>query len=200
MNVTFRALPLWPYPEQKHRPPLFKAGYQDTLDRLEYEIERLGGSEVIIGLVTTGDQIRLDGRPRADMRTSHPGVELSFEIPSGRRLVFHTDVHEQTSRWVGGSYGTGGRVPWQDNLRAIALGLEALRAVARFGITTGIGEQYAGFLQLTSSEPSPDRGRALVEEAGSMRQALLRHHPDQGGDPRAFADVQAYRQLTGGRA
>lgn len=33
-----------------------------------------------------------------------------------------------------------------------------------------------------------------------MRQALLRHHPDQGGDPRSFADVQAYRQLTGGPA
>ena len=187
MNVTFRPLPRWPYPEQAHRPALFKAGYQDTLNRLEYEIDQVGGSEVIIGLVTDAASIRLDGRPRADMRTHHAGVELSFEVPDGRRLVFHTDVH------------SGYTNSWQDNLRAIALGLEALRAVSRYGITTGIGEQYAGFLQLTGG-PNPEAGRQLVEEAGGIRQALLKHHPDQGGDPRRFADVQAYRQLTGGSA
>lgn len=84
------------------------------------------------------------------------------------------------------------------NLRAIALGLEALRAVSRYGITTGIGEQYAGFLRLETSAADPERGRRLIEEAGSLKKALMQHHPDQGGDPRRFADVQAYRQLTGG--
>lgn len=198
MNVTFRPLPAWPYPEQKHRPPLFKVSCSDTLDLLEREITYLRGSEVIIGLVTDAASIRLDGRPRADMRANHAGVEVSFEVPDGRRLVFHTDVHNQTTRWVGGSGGGPGRVPWQDNLRAIALGLEALRAVSRYGITTGIGEQYAGFLRLETGQADPERGRALVEEAGSLRRALMANHPDQGGDPRAFADVQAYRQLAGG--
>lgn len=188
MNVTFRPLPRWPYPEQPHRPALFKAGYSDTLDKLEYEIDRLDGSEVIIGIVTDSSAIRLDGRPRADMRTHHAGVELSFEVPDGRRLVFHTDVH------------AGYTNSWQDNLRAIALGLEALRAVSRYGITSGIGEQYAGFLKLETSQASPERGRELVEEAGGVKAALMRHHPDQGGDPRRFADVQAYRQLAGGRS
>lgn len=195
MNVTFRPLPRWPYPEQEHRPPQFKASYSDTLDLLEREIGHLNGSEVIIGLVTDSDSIRLDGRPRADMRARHPGVEVSFEVPSGQRLVFHSDVHNQTTRWVGGGPS---REPWKDNLRAIALGLEALRAVSRYGITTGLGEQYAGFLRLETSQASPERGRQLVEEAGSMREALKRHHPDHGGDPRRFADVQAYRQLSGG--
>lgn len=186
MNVTFRPLPRWPYPEQPHRPATYQATYERTLQDLEYEISRLKGSELIIGLVTDSDSIRLDGRPRSSMRTNHPGVEVSFEVPSGERLVFHTDVH------------TGYVNSWQDNLRAIALGLEALRAVSRYGITTGLGEQYAGFLRLETSAPNADRGRQLVEEAGGIRQALLRHHPDQGGDPRRFADVQAYRQLTGG--
>lgn len=188
MNVTFRPLPRWPYPEQSHRPATYQATYNRTLQQLEYEIERLDGSEVIIGVVTDPSQIRMDGRMRADAKVQHAGVEVSFEVPSGERLVFHTDVH------------TGYVKSWQDNLRAIALGLEALRAVSRYGITTGLGEQYAGFLKLETSAPSADRGRLLVEEAGSVRQALLRHHPDQGGDPRAFADVQAYRQLTGGGA
>lgn len=191
MNVTFRPLPRWPYPEQTHRPALFKASYTDTLDKLEYEIEQLDGGEVIIGLVTDGASIRLDGRPRADMRASHPGVEVSFEVPGGRRLVFHTDVHNQTTKWVGGGPA---RTPWQDNLRAIALGLESLRAVNRYGITSGIGQQYAGFLQLTTGQANPERGRQLVEAAGGMKPALLQHHPDHGGNPRDFADVQAYRQ------
>lgn len=186
MYVTFRPLPRWPYPEQKHRPATYQSTYSATLQKLEYEIERMRGSELIIGVVTDPTQIRLDGRMRADAKVGHPGVEVSFEVPSGERLVFHTDVH---SGYVNS---------WQDNLRAIALGLEALRAVSRYGITTGLGEQYAGFLKLETGQPSPDRGRALVEEAGSVKQALMRHHPDQGGDPRAFADVQAYRQLAGG--
>jgi len=186
MNVTFRPLPRWPYEQQPTRPDLFKASYRNTLDLLEREIGYLKGSEVIIGLVTTSESIRLDGRPRADMRTGYPGVEISFEIPSGQRLVFHTDVYR------------GYAESWQSNLRAIALGLEALRAVSRYGITTGLGEQYAGFLRLETSQASPERGRQLVEEAGSLREALKQHHPDHGGDPKRFADVQAYRQLNGG--
>lgn len=186
MNVTFRPLPRWPYPEQPTRPDLFKATHGATLNLLEREIGYLRGDEIIIGLVTDGSAIRLDGRPRADMRPRYPGVELSFEVPDGRRLVFHTDVYRG---WV---------ESWQSNLRAIALGLEALRAVSRYGITSGIGEQYAGFLRIGTSQASPDRGRELVEEAGGVKQALLKHHPDQGGDPRRFADVQAYRQLNGG--
>lgn len=38
---------------------------------------------------------------------------------------------------------------WQDNLRAIALGLEALRKVERYGITRGT-EQYTGWKMLTA--------------------------------------------------
>ena len=181
MNLTFRPLPAWPYPAQKTRPDLFKASYSRTLTDLEREIGYLGGDEVIIGLVVDPSQIRLDGRMRADARVNHPGVELSFEVPDGRRLVFHTDVH------------SGYADSWQSNLRAIALGLEALRAVDRYGITS-TAEQYAGFLQLETSAPNATRGKQLVDEAGGLKAALLRHHPDQGGDARRFADVQAYRQ------
>lgn len=185
MNLTFRPLPAWPYPPQKGRPDLFKASYSRTLEDLEREINALHGDEVIIGLVVSPDQIRLDGRMRADARVGHPGVELSFEVPDGRRLVFHTDVH------------SGYADSWQSNLRAIALGLEALRAVDRYGITS-TAEQYAGFLQLETSAPSVERGRQLVEQAGSVKAALLENHPDHGGDPRRFADVQAYRSAAGG--
>lgn len=188
MNVTFRPLSVWPYPPQKRRPSLFKAGYANTLDLLEREIGNLHGDEVIIALVADSSQIRIDGRPRGDIRVNHPGIELSFEVPDGRRLVFHTDRH-----------GYLRLESWQDNLRAIALGLESLRAVDRYGITS-TAEQYAGFLQLTTSEPSVERGHQLVTEHGGLRQALLATHPDQGGDPRQFADVQAFRKAFGGQS
>ena len=41
---------------------------------------------------------------------------------------------------------------WHDNLRGIALGLEALRKVERYGIAKR-GQQYAGFAELGSGIP-----------------------------------------------
>ena len=181
MKATFRPLAAWPYPEQKHRPALFKVGYARTMQDLEYEIEAVRGSDLIIGVVATERDVRMDGRLKADAKVNHAGVEVSFQVPDGRRLTFHTDVH------------SGYRESWQDNLRAIALGLESLRAVQRYGITTGLGEQYAGFAQLTAGGPDPAKGKLLAERAGGIRQALMAHHPDRGGDDRDFADVVAYR-------
>lgn len=180
---TFRPLPRWPYPETYDRRSrsTFKAAWSDTLDLIRYEIERLDGRNVVIGAAFREEDIRLDGMPRSGAREPwHPGIEVSFDSPHGR-LVYATDVCAF----------------WQHNVRSIGLGLEALRAVDRYGITRR-GEQYAGFLRLETSQANADRGRELVEEAGGIKQALMRHHPDQGGDPRRFADVQAYRQISGG--
>lgn len=182
MRATWRPLAAWPYPELDRRPATYRVGYDRTLKDLEAEIELLGGSEVIIGVVLSEREVRVDGQLRQDARPSHPGIELSFEIPDGRRLTFHTDVH----------------AAWRDNLRAIALGLEALRAVGRYGITTGVGEHYAGFAQLPPGGPDAAKGKLLVERAGGLRQALMAHHPDKGGDARDFADVVAYRDSQGG--
>lgn len=182
-TFTFRPLPRWPYPETHDRRSriTFKAAWSDTLALVRYEIERLDGRDVVIGAAFREEDIRLDGMPRSGAREPwHPGIEISFDSPHGR-LVYATDVCAF----------------WQHNVRSIGLGLEALRAVDRYGITRR-GEQYAGFLKLETSQASPERGRELVEEAGGIKQALMRHHPDQGGDPRRFADVQAYRQLHGG--
>jgi hypothetical protein len=183
-RYTFRPLPIWPHKPTPNRRSsyTFRAGWQDTIDRIGYEIDRLGGSDAIIGAGFREGDIRRDGLPRADARQpAHPGIELSFDSRHGR-LVYATDAYDD----------------WQANARAIALGLEALRAVDRYGISSR-GEQYAGWLQLETSAPSATRGRALVEEAGGIRQALMRHHPDHGGDPRALADVQAYRLEAGER-
>lgn len=188
MRATFRPLAAWPYEEQPARAATYKSSYARTLQDLEREIEAIDGRELIIGVVTDEASIRIDGAMRADAKVRHAGVEVSFEVPDGRRLAFHTDRHK------------GFTNSWQDNLRAIALGLEALRAVSRYGITSGVGEQYAGFAQLGAGGPDPERGRLLAERHGSVAEALKRTHPDHGGDPHDLADVQAYRKLVGAGA
>lgn len=183
MSVTFRPIALWPHdatPVSARRSRwTFKAAWSDTLSKLQYELERLGARNIVIGCGLREADIRQDGWPRSNAREpSHPGVEVSFDTRHGR-LVYATDVCER----------------WEHNVRAIALGLEALRAVDRHGITRR-GEQYAGFKQLGAGGPSVEHGEALIREHGGVRQALMATHPDHGGDPDDFADVQAAREVT----
>lgn len=175
MRAGWTPLPAWPYPAQPRIASRFQTSWSASLEKLEEEIERVGGKDVLIGVVATGDQFRLDGQIKAGARVLHPGAEVSFTDEAGRRLTFHTDRYPDL----------------HSNLHAITAGLEALRAVERHGITT-TGQQYAGFAMLGSGDI--DRGRALVEHHGGVTAALKATHPDRGGDARDFAAVDAYRK------
>jgi hypothetical protein len=180
--ARFRPVPVWPHqltPAHSRRSRwTFKASWQNTLDLLDRELRQLGARNIVIGCGLREQDIRQDGWPRSGAREPmHPGVEVSFDSPHGR-LVYGTDVCER----------------WEHNVRAIALGLEALRAVDRHGITRH-GEQYAGFKALPAGEGrSVDRGKTIIREHGGVRAALMATHPDQGGDAAQFADVQAARE------
>jgi hypothetical protein len=178
MRATWRPLPAWPYPPRTPQSTSFRAEWGATLELLEHEIEAIGGDDPVVGLVCEPSQISMSGSLKAGGRVSvrHAGAEVSFAV-GARRMTFHTDAFPYLS--------------W--NLRAIALGLEALRRVDRYGITSS-GEQYAGFAAITAGGPDPARGAILVERAGGVTEALKRHHPDHDGDPRDFADVQAFRK------
>jgi hypothetical protein len=183
MTMAFRPIEVWPHgstPAHARRSRhVFRAAWSDTLNLLERELRHLGARNVVIGCGLREQDIRNDGWPRSGARVlEHPGVEVSFDSPHGR-LVYATDV----CAW------------WEHNVRAIGLGLEALRAVDRHGITRR-GEQYAGFKALTAGGPSPERGATIVGLHGSVRAALRATHPDHGGDPADFADVQAYREIS----
>lgn len=79
---------------------------------------------------------RAGGSEREARRRAHPDTGGSHEdmvavnaaLDPENRLIYATDACED----------------WRHNVRSIALGLEALRAVDRFGISRR-GEQYAGF-------------------------------------------------------
>lgn len=178
MNYTYRPLVRWPHAETRSRRGhyTFKASWGMTLKLLERELEYLDASNVIIAAAFRDGDIRQDGMPRANaLAPSHPGIEISFETEHGR-LVYATDVCAD----------------WQHNVRSIALGLGALRAVDRYGITQR-GEQYAGWLQLTATNDLAERGKVLVDIAGGLTQAVKMHHPDYGGERANWDAVQAYR-------
>ncbi|MFC7344498.1 hypothetical protein [Saccharopolyspora griseoalba] len=103
--------------------------------------------------------------------------------------------------------GPGGR-SWQANVRAIALALEALRRVDRYGVA-GHGEQYAGWRAIESGtgpeapltwESALRWLRSYTGRDGDLwsllRIAARQAHPDAGGSPQDWAMVDAIRQMT----
>jgi hypothetical protein len=212
MHVTFRPIDTWPGDLRRTRQTSpFKASYQDTLQLLDRELVHLRAKNIVIQLALTEGEIRLDGMPRADARPAHPGVILAFDSMHGP-LKYSTDVYENAS-WAR-------QVGWQANLRAIALGLEALRKVDRYGITKR-GEQYTGWKALGGGTPMPaasmshDDAIAFLQEHApgiewdydqpdqvtrAYRAAARTLHPDVGGDPELFKRLgEARRILIEGR-
>lgn len=135
----------WPRKETPgyNRKSPFKSGYQDTLDKLDRELEHLKALDVVIQVKATRNAFRLDGRLRGDATVSHPGIILTFKR-QGRAISMPCDACEH----------------WQDNLRAIALTLERLRLADLYGVTQS-GEQYRGWEAL----PPPGASAAMTREA-----------------------------------
>jgi hypothetical protein len=141
----------------------FRATLNDTLKVLDREIYQLvetpaqqNSTELLVAIPAGG--FRLDGRPRADARAEHPGVIFSLDSPHGH-LSYPCDTY----------------TAWQDNLRAIALALEALRKVDRYGVTRR-GEQYRGFLAIEAT--AAPAGFGTVEDAAGFVRAMSGERPD----------------------
>jgi hypothetical protein len=184
IRLQFRPIDQWPGGAISPRPAPFRATYGQTLRLLERELDQLHARNIVLQVALDERDIRLDGQPRARARASHPGVILAFDSKYGPL-----------------KYATAEFTTWDDNLRAIALGLEALRKVDRYG-TTKRGEQYTGWKQLEAG-PSMDRLEAqevIDRHGGSIRRALMETHPDHGGDADEFQQVQDARRVLEGSA
>lgn len=132
-GMTLRPIDRWPHSlTRDRRRSNFSAQWSDTLTRLERELWYLRKGEqyapAVLQIAMREQDFRIsDGMPRATAKAEHPGVILSIESRYGQ-LSYPCDTFTR----------------WQDNLRAIALGLEALRKVERYGITQ-TGQQYRGW-------------------------------------------------------
>lgn len=178
----------------RHRPTPFASSWSATEDLLDRELRQLKARDVALELDFLEGQIRLDGRPKATARATSPATRLAFESMHGP-LTYATDVFPT----------------WQDNVRAIALGLEALRRVDRYGVVRR-GEQYAGFKQLGAGRAMPAshmtssaaaellRGyaRGVESLATCYKAARVATHPDRNdGDHSRWDRVEEAAKVLG---
>ena len=187
LGLRVRPLDGWPDTFDVHRsrrPSPFSAPLSETAYRLGVELRALEARDGILEVAIAPADFRRDGFPRAQARATHPGVVLSLPATVHGPLRYFTDEFDA----------------WQDNVRAIALSLESLRRVDRYGVARR-GEQYRGWTALPSGageEGKLERGRRLIREAGSVAAALHAHHPDRGGDPEDVIAVLAARDADAG--
>jgi hypothetical protein len=185
-RVTWRfaALTEWPgkpTPAYQRKSAPFKSTYERTKKDMERELAHLGARDVLLEADTDESQVRLDGQLRSNAKLRGPGV------------VITCNVGKDTYRFPCDRFKH-----WDDNVRAIALTLERMRAVDRYGVTLN-KEQYAGFKALPRSVKVPDSRDAAIAVLRKMsgvfisqdaardtlviafRSARRRTHPDSGG-------------------
>ena len=192
-------------PGKKRQNPFPSSSWSRTLEKLQYELERVRATEIVIEADFTEDQIRLDGWPRAGASPRYSGVKISFNHPKAGRVEYATD----SCRY------------WEDNVRSIALTLEALRGVERWGVVHG-AQQYTGFRAIESGNNGSRRPAAtwvakllyevaetqvtardiLLEGDSESRRKLInmarkKAHPDTGGSAEMFALLTEKLQILG---
>lgn len=168
-----------------------------ALRDVQNEVRLLGGLDLV---VSSNIKLRVDGFPRSDQRIpDDPGVAVYFERKKAR-LVFACDKFDRP----------------EHNLRAIAMHLEALRGMERWGVGS-LDQAFAGYQALPDSSaerpwwevlgidritasslhrrPDSERREFLVAR---FRERAKCVHPDAGGTQEAFVDLQ--RAYDAGRA
>lgn len=188
-DITFRPIAGdWPGELRRNRRrSQFDTPWGRTLTLLTTELGYLGAKNIVFQIAVDERDIRVDGRPRAKARAEHPGVILAFDSKFGP-LKYATDTFDR----------------WEDNVRALALSLEALRKVDRYGVSTR-GEQYTGWRALpagsddTHGIPDAATAREYLERVygGDVKRALMETHPDRGGDREEFGKGHADQGVAG---
>lgn len=211
MEYVIRPLGTWlePKTEPRRGSHLFRASWDSTLDLLGRELDLLGADRVVFQIDVLEGDLRRDGMLRTHAKVNFPGVRVSFESMHGP-LTYATDAYEEHYSWA----KLNG---WQANIRAIALALESLRAVDRYGVTRR-GEQYRGWqaLAATPAVMTPEQAAEFIAHWAdpdgqrfsaaqilndpdvrnrAFKVAAANTHPDRTGDPDTLARLSAARAL-----
>ncbi|MDF2751627.1 MAG: hypothetical protein K0S82_9 [Gaiellaceae bacterium] len=185
-----------PMPPALNRVPQFSASWSQTVELLARELRHLDAKGISIELDMEARMFRQDGLPRSDARSRSDAVRISFTSRFG-------PLRYETGEFRASPYYRSSLAGWQNNLRAIALSLEALRKVDRYGVSKR-GEQYRGWRALpTGTDPAdaiatPEIARAfLAQWGGDWKTAVKATHPDAGGDPTEYRKVIRAKELVG---
>jgi len=146
MRVDLRKMTEPPFWADEFQPRIrapFSTGWAATTWKLEHELELLDVALVVIEITGPKIEIRRDGWFSA-RSVLDPPVVVSFEVPDVGPLQYRS-----------GRYDTA-----PANVKAVALTLERLRAVERYGCAPS-AEQYSGWAALPSTT-STDRDKRLA--------------------------------------
>jgi hypothetical protein len=131
--------------QTKRKPATFRARWDDTQRLLLEEIELLKGRDVVLECDVREQDIGIRGGLLTSAKPATPAIVVAFESAHGSLMYrcdrFYTNWSHQMP-------------DWQANVRAIALTLQALRAVDRYAATE-TGQQYAGFKALPAGRAMP---------------------------------------------
>lgn len=205
---TVRPIERWPGERTREqvRSP-FSAALIATRTMLARELSAIGATDVVLQVDITESMLRNDGELRSGARPMSSAVILSFQS-GGEHLSFPCDKF----------------LLWHHNLRAIALTLEALRKVGRYGVVRR-NEQYTGWKAIGLAPESEFSNRIMAAQwmmnvqqtmnlgEGITVQAVLNDperyyrrlakvlHPDGGGNDSDFIRLQnAFKVITEARA
>lgn len=203
--MTVEAYPLhWPidWPRtaahSRHHTARYKVTFTEARNHLIRQLQLLGARSGDI-VLSTNIPVRRDGLPRAEhSEPLDPGV-AAYWVEDGQPRNIACD-HWATVR---------------DNVRAVGLALDALRALKRSGATQVVARAYSGFAALPADGGGgggswrkvlglegygPRMSRAFIER--QYRFLVMANHPDRGGSSERMATINrayedALRELGG---
>jgi hypothetical protein len=183
IDIQYRPITRWPgklrAAHQRTRAP-FKAGHTDTLEVLARELRMVSAESAVVQLALSESQFTKDGRPYYQARPEHPGVIVSFRKPV-------RDATGRTTVKIPLNFPADRFTSWEANLRAVAIALEDLRRIDRYGVTQN-SEQYVGFKALPPPGPTHD-AIATADEAARFVEVVTRV-----GAAAVLADSARYRE------
>lgn len=151
-------------------------------DALLAEIGRLKARNAVL---STNYETRRDGIPYASAkRPSDPGVAVYFTL-NGKPMVMACDMHLRA----------------EENMRSIALAIEAMRQLERHGGGVMMERAFEGFAALPAPGTTPwwqilqvQPGASTEEIEAAYRRLARERHPDLGGSDAMMAELNRARQ------
>lgn len=208
LDIKIRPITQWPGKENAD--PIrsqFSRTYKQTLNDLQHELYKAAAVEgsLIVEMWVEPKDIRLDGQLRASARVFKPGIIFRFSRFTGRRIKRSDGSVRHETQDV--SYPCDAFNTWQDNLRAIALSMESLRRVERYGVfkydeiitrlalpsaegKSTTREDAAAFIAQHSGFAMGDILTDVGTKVAAYRKAAIELHPDRGGNHDTFLKLQ----------
>jgi hypothetical protein len=147
----------------------FKTATDKARKKLLAEVSLMGGSSTII---SSNVPLRTDGQMRADREPVDAGVAVYFQR-NEKGMVFACDRYDFV----------------RDNLHALALTIEALRGIERWGASEMMERAFSGFKQLNAENEGDswwgilqiEPSATIAEIETSYKRLAKFAHPDQPG-------------------